>query len=250
MRRFVIRGGRYGGEVCIGQVSKDFVDYWAPKVEDDGDGDLIDFVTSFEWDGPEDESIPKPTENFNAWYECDEIEHLNGYYADSGFFVTELDEDGNEIGDEVELTNLISLFGREAYHDTSLPEPSDYLSQEDIDNYIPVLAFHSGEKGSFGQWIVETEDDFDPYKFTYSILETTLGEFIERVWYDGVELECDFDWADSTGKGYYASVGYMNPKYHDDAFKYTEEYLTDNNFWEDFNDSVEWEKEQAEKNNE
>jgi hypothetical protein len=63
-----------------------------------------------------------------------------------------------------------------------------------------------------------------------------------------VEVDCDYDWCDSTGKGYYAQVGYMNPKWRDSSDKYTEEYLEDEGFWESFNDSVEWEKEQAGKN--
>jgi hypothetical protein len=40
----------------------------------------------------------------------------------------------------------------------------------------------------------------------------------------------------------------MNPKWRDSSDKYTEEYLEDEGFWESFNDSVEWEKEQAGKN--
>jgi hypothetical protein len=251
MKKYVVRGGRYGGEVTIGRVSKEFVEYWSPKVEEDGDGDLINHVVNLDYDGADvDPSLPTMTVDGNtAWYEIDDIEHSNGYYADSNFFVTELDEEGNETGDEVEFTNA-SLYGREAYNETSMPEPTEYLTQEDVDNYVPVLVFHSGEKGAFGQWIIETEEDFDPYKFTFSILETNLGEFVERVWYDGVEIDCDYDWCDSIGKGYYAQVGYMNPKWHDSADKYTDEYLEDEGFWESFNDSVEWEKEQAGKENE
>ena len=38
---------------------------------------------------------------------------------------------------------------------------------------------------------------------------------MENVWYDKVELEANFDHSDTTGKGYYASVGYFNNKWHD-----------------------------------
>lgn len=258
MRKFVVRGGRYGGELTIGRVSKEFVEYWSPKVEEDGDGDLINHVVNLDYDDADEIDPNSPPIFFSgnvddvvvedtAWYNIDDIEHLNAYYADSGFYVTELDSEDQEIGDEVEV-KPITLYGREAYNDTAMPEPTEYLSQEDIDNYIPVLVFHSGEKGSFGQWIIETENDFDPYKLTFSIVETNLGEFVERVWYDKQELDCDFDWCDSMGKGYYAQVGYMNPKWHDSADKYTEEYLEDNGFWDDLADGIEWEKEQANKN--
>ena len=251
MRKFRITGGRYGGEITIGHASKDFVEYWAPKVDEDGDTELVEYILNADWNDEVDPLLPTILADGNTpWYEVDDIEHTSSCYADGGFYAVEIDDNGDEIDDEIELTFSSSLYSREAYHETQRPVPTKFLTQEEIDDYVPVLVFHSGEKGSFGQWIVETEEDFDPYKFTYSILETNLGEFVERAWYDGVEIYCDYDWCDSTGKGYYASVGYMNPKWHDLSDIFTDEYLEENDFWSSFQDSVEWQKEQPEKNNE
>jgi hypothetical protein len=218
MAKYRIFGGRYGGEIAIGKVSHEFAEYWAPKIEEDGDGDCIEFVTSVEWDDdPSDTESPAMTvEGNRPWYELDEIEHINSYTADGGFRVVKVDDDDKEDWDtEVEI---------EGYH-------------------------HSFEKGMFGSWEVEIDGEFDPDKFAYSIVETMVGEFVDRVFYDKKELEQNFDWADSTGKGYYAKVGWMNPKYHDKSEVYTDQYLVDNGFWEDLEDSIAYDKEQAEENN-
>ena len=44
---------------------------------------------------------------------------------------------------------------------------------------------------------------------------TTLAEIVENAWYDKEVLEENYDACDTTGKGYYARVGYMNTKWHD-----------------------------------
>ena len=56
--------------------------------------------------------------------------------------------------------------------------------------------------------------------------ETDLGEIVETVWYNGKEVHLEYDYNDTTGKGYYASVGYLNKKWHDTetrSFKQLEE---------------------------
>jgi hypothetical protein len=108
---------------------------------------------------------------------------------------------------------------------------------------VPVLLFHSGEKGTFATWFVETEgEDFVQYKLGYGSVETNVGEFIDRVYYDKVELDENYDYCDSTGKGYYASVGWLNTKWHDSHDKYSEDNL-DPMYWDDFDDNVEYERE-------
>ena len=34
--RYRIEGGRYGGELAVGTVTNEFVEYWAPVIEHDG----------------------------------------------------------------------------------------------------------------------------------------------------------------------------------------------------------------------
>ena len=235
-RIFRIEAGRYGGETVIGKVDKEFVDYF---LEVDEESDLIEHVTSYDWDdGQPDADAPIPKEDYYMW-ECDDIEHINSAYADSGFFVTEVTNEESKYDyseTETPLEAVMCLYGREAYSMGTLPDDEDI---QDDDNYVPTLAFHSGEKGGFGCWFVETDGEpFDKYKFTYGIIETDMGEFIDSVWYDKKELETDYDFNDTTGKGYYAGVGYMNPKWHDKGEKYIEGCKYLEQYWEEFDDEV------------
>jgi hypothetical protein len=104
---------------------------------------------------------------------------------------------------------------------------------------FPVLVFHSGEKGGFASYFVETDgEDFDPKKLAFSSVETNVSEIIENVYYDKVELEANYDYNDTNGKGYYAQVGYMNPKFRDDPNQYTDEYLEEEGYWECYEDHL------------
>ena len=72
-------------------------------------------------------------------------------------------------------------------------------------------------KRRLSSYYIETDgEDFDPKKLTSRSVETYLGDILENVWYDKQEVEANFDYNDTTGKGYHASVGYMNKKWHDD----------------------------------
>ena len=246
--RYRIEGSNYGGEAVLGKVSAEFVDYYKDKDQED----LIEAVTDFDdWNDTEepDDALldpnapPIPREDYYMW-ECDDFEHLNSSYADGGFFVYEVPADGsddydydNEVHASLEVAPLMSreagLFG------TDLPDHG--LETDSAGNqYVPVLMFHSSEKGSFAVWFVETDEPFDKYKLTYNQAETNMGEFIDDVYYDREMLEADYDYNDTTGKAYYAEVGYLNTKWHDtnDA---SEEELKE--YWQDFDDNVEWEKE-------
>ena len=233
-RRFRIEASRNGGELTIGKVDKEFVDYFIEKDE----SELVEHVTSYEWDGLEDKEVPPIKEGFNAWHECDEIEHLNNAYSDGGFYVTEVptDESDDFINENERKINGYHLYDREAYHDSNL-EDATYASDEERDkDYIPVLSFHSSEKGVFACWFVETNgEDFDEKKFAFSTVATTLAEIVENVWYDKQKLTPSYDNSDTTGKGYYASVGYMNTKWHDS--ERTEEDMVE--YWESYED---WQK--------
>ena len=238
-RRFRIEAGNRGGEVTIGTVREGFVDHFVGKPEDE----LIDVVTDFDnWgreDEPEDalvnpEGIPVPYEDFESWTETTDIEHVNGAYADGQWTYEEVlvDESDDYAYENVVDFDAYHLYGREAYMDDEKPK--------DMTNYKPAMQFHSGEKGGFGSWFVETDGgDFDPKKVAFSSIETQVAEIVEDMWYDKELVDKDYDNCDTTGKGYYAGVGYMNMKWHDLDEKYTEEYLKENDFWYGYEEELE-----------
>ena len=232
-RIFRIEAGRYGGECVIGKVDKEFVE---AMLEEDQD-ELIDVITSAE---DEDFKGLLPKEDYYMW-ECDDIEHINAAYADSGFFITEVSNEESKYDyseTETPLEAVMCLYGREAYSMGTVPDDEDI---KDDDNYVPTLAFHSGEKGGFGCWFVETDgEDFDEFKLAYGVVETNLAEFIDAVYYDKEELDADYDYNDTTGKSYDADIGWLNKKWRDPAEAYTK---IDQEYWDEYNDNVEYEKE-------
>ena len=253
-RRFRIEGGRYGGELVFGSINPEFASYYA---ELDDTSELIDAVLEAdqdEWEdnGPEDALLdpdgpPTPAEDgsyFNMW-ENDDLEHINSAYADGGFTVYEVPADGSDDWDydnEVYEGEAIHVYGREGGYFNTDEEP-EVINEEDEDGnkYIPVLMFHSCEKGSFGAWFVETDgEDFDEFKLGMGVVETNLAEFVDAVFYDKVELDCDYDYMDSTGKSYDAQVGWLNTKWHD-----SQELMQENldEYLAEFEENAEWERE-------
>ena len=219
------------------------------------EGELVDTVLSFDdWGGDEEidenaehddpEQIPAPREDYYMW-ECDDIEHINSAYGDSELTVFEVPADGENDYDyenEIGSFSAIHMYGREGGY-FSNEEPNVVNEDDDEGNhYVPVLAFHSCEKGTFASYFVETDgEDFDQYKLGMGIVETNLGEFIDRVYYNKVELDAEYEQNDSTGKSYHAEVGWLNKKWHDSDDKYNE---LDEDYLQDFDDNAEWEREQ------
>jgi len=251
-RRFRIEGGRYGGELVLGEVNPAFASYYADKQDE-----LVDAVLEAEdWEPKEDEDndtlldpegLPHPAlpgEDFYMW-ENDGFEHINSAYADGGFTVYEVPADGSDDYDhenEVYEGDGIHVYGREGGYFGTDDEP-EVINEEDEkgNKYVPVLAFHSSEKGGFGCWFVETDgEDFDEFKLGYGVVETNLAEFVDAVFYDKVELDTDYDYMDSTGKSYDAQVGWLNIKWHD-----SQENIHENidEYFEEFDENAEWERE-------
>jgi hypothetical protein len=246
MSKFLYRvdGGRYGGELAIGKVTAEFVRYWQDKDQDD----LVSHIVGLDWDDSEDvdTNSPDPYEDmdyWNNWYECDEYEHQNGYYADGTFSVHDVsgnDPESEEAQgwdeDAVEV-DPYHLMSRECYAQKEEPE--------DLEGYTPVLCFHSGEKGGFGQWFIETDEPFDPKKLAYTQVETDLCELVDGMYYDKQNLEAVYDYMDSTGKGYYAYVGWLKDEWHDTPDGITEEHWED--VWTDYDAEMEELREQERK---
>ena len=247
--RYRIEGGRYGGELVVGETNPGFALHYG---ELDDQAELIEAVLDADGSGWNNEEVPEDAlidpnqppgpgvdEYFNMW-ENDELEHCNGPYSDGGFTAYEVPADGSDDWDydkEVYDGEAIHVYGREGAY-FGREEPT-----EDIDEYIPVLAFHSSEKGTFGCWFLDTDEEVDRYKLGFGILETNLGEFVDRVYYNKEELETNYDYNDTTGKSYHAEVGWLNTKWHDPFSKYDD---LDEDYLAEFDENANWEREQNE----
>jgi len=233
-RRFRIDTGAYGGELVVGTVDEEFVKHFV----EEGEGELIDHLHSLEWDEDVNKDLPKPFEDFYCWNETDDIEHCNGPYSDTEWYWTEVPADeSDDWNDDVDGKEFKPwhLYDRETYHD-------DNDEAKEKHKVTPVLVYHTGEKGGFGSWFVETEgEDFDPLQVSYSTVATNVAEIVEDVWYSKEQLDHNMDWCDTRGKGDDVKVGWMNVDWHDTLDK-----IDMNEMWEGFEDSLEWRTENNE----
>lgn len=220
----------YGGELVVGKTNKHFVEYWLANLEEtESDSDLVEYLVDNEWgeDVPDDALIdPEESPNPNtedrsyepgAWHDFDDFEHVYGVYSDNSIQLVTIDEDGNEDYEnalDIDLSDVYTLYSRECYTDQT---SGLYNSSE---NYVPIVSFFSAEKGGFGDIALSLDEPFDVSKFTICCVETNLATIVEQYYYDGEPLEVNSDSVSTTGKGYYAQVGYLNTKWHDKVSSY------------------------------
>ena len=230
-----IRGYRYGGEITIGRVTEEFYNYWADSDEEEFTNYILDA-----WEDNEDEGIPEMTENGDHyWHDIDDILHFYGSHASST--VTLIDTDTDE---EREVEHQF-LWGREGgFFDEEEPDWDNLHQDISKEDYVPVVACMSEEKGGLATWVLELDEgeEFDEKKLSAGILETNFGEFIEKLYYDGKELEDDGG-GSTNGKGFTVKLGWFNTKWIDSLEQYAEgsERLTE--ALNELKEQLEWEAE-------
>jgi len=198
----------YGGEIVVGTVSQEFVDFWSGNEEG-----LIEALWDYNDSKPE--GAPALSldgdDEYAEWHEVDDIEHYSSCNEESPLWICEVDKDGNEMGEELQFDEFgQTLYSREGgmiYDEI----PEDYGQD---DNWIPAMSFYSVEKGGFFNATIETDgEDFDPDKIHFGIIENGMDCLIESMYYGKEEIDLEYDFADTRGKDTIASVGYVNETY-------------------------------------
>ena len=141
-----------------------------------------------------------PDEVIESYYDIDDLEHITSCFEDTEFVVTD-EEDETVYEGVLECSN-----SREAY-----------TLECGLEGYIPVMQCMSSEKGFFFEATFET-DDFDVEKLQTKYIETDFGCLVEKVTYNGEELELDFDDYSVQSKNFDAKVGWVNPEWHDKEY--------------------------------
>ena len=98
-RVFRVNFGGYGGELVIGKVTAEFVEYWKQHIangemnDPENSASLVNHLRGLEW-GDENVDGDSPSlreEGVNPpWNEVGDLEHLWAAYADGGFTVAEV----------------------------------------------------------------------------------------------------------------------------------------------------------------
>jgi hypothetical protein len=97
-RYFKVEFGRYGGEVAMGEITKEQFEYWEGKEEE-----FAEHMASVDWgDDKEDDGTPSEAKFTKPFYEYEDICHTSGPELSDGQTMTiiEVDKDGQPLQDE------------------------------------------------------------------------------------------------------------------------------------------------------
>lgn len=205
-RFFKVEFGRYGGEVCMGTITKDQHEYWS-----DNDG-FEQYMTDIEFDADEaNKEIPKRAQFDKPFYEQDDICHMSGIELANGQTMTinEVDKDGEFLledhGDFVESLSVdmeeFEKLGVEVH--CSADHHSGSKSCKDT-HYIFGQYFNKG--GWYSQAIQTGPEGFDFKKMSIKYENADGFKVFNSFDYDGAECYLE---EDSSGKGssFYVMAG-------------------------------------------
>ena len=199
-RTYKLRLWGYGGEYVMGTVDRKIYDYFKQRRLS---------VSDYAW-GNSDYDIPEELQPFpeGSWYECSDMCHTSGVDRNCG--TLQVDDENGEEHYSIQLEEI------DGYSDGS-PEMScgEEVWIDEKEPGTVVFIGVSNEKGTFFEADLELTTPFDSSKLTIGYDEIDGNEIINRVEYDGVELD---NWGgDTNGKssdfGFYISGSQKDGKW-------------------------------------
>jgi hypothetical protein len=210
MFKYEISTGQYGGEHCIGTISKEVGDYWASRSKEDFEGYL------FSWNREED--YPDVPEKYQLpdWHEIDDIYHIDTVeFFESNWF-------------DVFNTNTreyTKIDFRDVNRKELLIYDEHYKKAKSSSGYV--LYMQSWVKGGFNfecndiktgletDFVTKSRFDIDKVK---NVRLDKYGKDLFLL--DGFEYDDKYSFyvtdGDSIGKGYYATLCLNDVEVHDD----------------------------------
>jgi hypothetical protein len=195
--------------------------------EDDEDEVTSDYPEGFDENSPE---VYKGSGNREYW-DFDDIEHehmLNPDYTQ--YTVVEIIPDPRTEYTHGELSWQDSVTKKrnfdwsskmftevegtsKEYGLTNCVVDRDLLLDNDKDSLedpVPVIMMYDSQKGTFGHIVIQTNgEDFDPKKFAYTSMTNTMSNGVEGYYYNKESLSVDNNDLSTWGKGFHASVGWV-----------------------------------------
>lgn len=216
-KAFKINIGQLGGELIVGDISQEFYDFWKDK-------DIGSLKKAILSEGQSESNSPKPNNRFDDW------EHWSNYgniinefgaYSDSKYTVTEI-----KLAEQVSIDNgiLRDLTNDYRVNDEMYEEiqgtskkfryqiawvTEAIMCESDLGNIVPAFAFHSSEKGDFGELFVDTNgDEFNPDLLEVGVIESDLTSIINSFWYNKKNIYESGD-KETRGKSSHIKLGHF-----------------------------------------
>jgi hypothetical protein len=171
-------------EIGVGKISKEQYEYWS---DEDHNDDLSDAMNeSYDYDENE---TPEKARFDSAYYEYQDVHSFWGFDEDDTH-MTITDENGEEI-----YEGTLDGFIGEAHGDND----SRWEATEEVEELYPeylgkgyFVMWTQGGKGSCIQTTIDTgSEEFDPRKLKYTTWDVQGSTIVNRLSYDGSELDDD-----------------------------------------------------------
>lgn len=224
-RTYNIYVSGYGGEMVLGKATKEQYEFWS-EYEDDHEREFLDYILE---DSRHDEElkemksiegqswqhVPESArfEDGCAWYDFDDIEHVNGAVYGGAYIIVESTDSAGNIeevfdGSIEEFEEQFKVQKNESDFDDQLNEHAD----KDGHNYV--FYAMSVEKGQFSNYEFESmmPPEWDRLKF--DVVEYPNGDnmienfrFVDAEGNDSTDIDVWDQGGDgTTGKGMYAEI--------------------------------------------
>jgi len=171
-------------EIGVGKISKQQYEYWS---HEDHNDDLSDAMNeSYDYD---ENKAPKKAQFDAPYYEYQDVHSFWGFDEDDTH-MTITDESGEEI-----YEGTLDGFVKEAHGDND----SYWEASEEVEELYPhylgkgyFVMWTQGGKGSCIQTTIDTNgEEFDPRKLKYTTWDIEGNTIVNRLSYDGSELDDD-----------------------------------------------------------
>jgi len=171
-------------EIGVGKISKQQYEYWS---DEDHNDDLSDAMNeSYDYD---ENKTPKKAQFDAPYYEYQDVHSFWGFDEDDTH-MTITDESGEEI-----YEGTLDGFVKEAHGDND----SYWEASEEVEELYPhylgkgyFVMWTQGGKGSCIQTTIDTNgEEFDPRKLKYTTWDIEGNTIVNRLSYDGSELDDD-----------------------------------------------------------
>lgn len=185
-RTYKIQLWGYGGEKVMGTVDREIYNYFKKRRLD-----LSDYC--WDHDYADNNNIPDEMQPFppGSWYENDGMAHAHGVSRNAG--TLQIEDENGEVIFERRIEDL------SGWGDEENPEPEWACGEEVWIDEKPagtvVFIGNSNEKGTFFEGEIHLKQPFDISKLTLHYDEIDGEELVNRVEYDGEDVE---NWGGNT----------------------------------------------------
>jgi len=201
MKYFRLTISGRGGELAYGSLTQEQHDFWKDLEEED----IMAHAFGDPWEESDDNPVFDEDDPrfLGNWNEIDDLCHENGAFTNNCVIGVE-ERRGPGWSDAYAGTQIVSI-GWEDFKKIHSPKWIHVDLEEAGSNTPYGFTGFSSEKGTFGEYLIETEDDFDASKLTFCLTALPTGDtIIEVTEYNGIEVDSQGDY--TAGKGYYAEI--------------------------------------------